>query len=299
MKEIPSKIILTFLILFVTNIAFPQTPNIASDIENKELKILSWNIYMLPSIIKRSKQKIRAQYIAEQLQDTDYDIIVFQEAFHKKARKIISKALADAYPYHTKVLNKKGFIKSNGGVWVFCKYPMTQLKEIKFSDCNNLDCMSRKGAKLIKFEKDGMTYQIIATHLQADYPDENNQDIRTRQYQQIRQKLLIPFYREGIPQLIIGDLNTRKVNHAGYTEMLDIFEATDLSKESTDHTYITDDFATEGTIFQVVYDYILYRPNGLKISSSNYKVCDFQKSWDKQKKDLSDHYAIEGEIRIH
>ena len=37
------------------DIAFPQTQNITSDIENKELKVLSWNIYMLPSIIKRSK----------------------------------------------------------------------------------------------------------------------------------------------------------------------------------------------------------------------------------------------------
>ena len=81
------KQILTILSLLVAISAYNQ------NIQESSLKILSWNIYMLPQIVPRIGRLNRAESIAEQLNNSDFDIIVFQEAFMKSARDIISATL--------------------------------------------------------------------------------------------------------------------------------------------------------------------------------------------------------------
>ena len=54
------------------------------------LRILSWNIYMLPNAsLVSSGQQERAPCIGRVLAAADYDIVVLQEAFHKRARREI------------------------------------------------------------------------------------------------------------------------------------------------------------------------------------------------------------------
>lgn len=61
--------------------------------DNSELKILTWNIYMLPygSVINRNHH--RAKIIADKIKHCVYDIIVFQEAFDHRSRKLIKNDL--------------------------------------------------------------------------------------------------------------------------------------------------------------------------------------------------------------
>jgi len=68
-------------------------------IQQGELKILSWNIYMLPHCSLINGNTRRAKAIAENLSGSEYDIIVFQEAFDYRARKIIRNILNKKYPY--------------------------------------------------------------------------------------------------------------------------------------------------------------------------------------------------------
>lgn len=56
---------------------------------DEELKILTWNIFMRPRFIFKDGQVERAKAIVEQLKDKTYDVIVFQEAIDRKARRII------------------------------------------------------------------------------------------------------------------------------------------------------------------------------------------------------------------
>ena len=58
------------------------------------LKLLTWNVQMLPSIAKAGGKADRAKAIVNQLNDRDYDVLVFQELFHKRSRRIISNGLA-------------------------------------------------------------------------------------------------------------------------------------------------------------------------------------------------------------
>ena len=61
--------------------------------ETKPLRILSWNIYMLPKFVQNTGKRIRAQVIAEELKASEYQVLVFQEAFLSAARRIIRKHL--------------------------------------------------------------------------------------------------------------------------------------------------------------------------------------------------------------
>src|ERR1700722_7760488 len=77
----------------------PQISTFSSN--NNSLKILSWNIFMLPRFIMRTGQLKRAHEIVNVLKDEDADIIVFQEAFDKSAREIIRKGLASYFPFES------------------------------------------------------------------------------------------------------------------------------------------------------------------------------------------------------
>ena len=72
------------LILFQEVNAFtPQQPlTNEDDCENEEkLKVLTWNIYMLPWMVPGNHKRERAYSIVDEIRKSDFDVIVFQEAF--------------------------------------------------------------------------------------------------------------------------------------------------------------------------------------------------------------------------
>ena len=132
------------------------------------LKILSWNIQMLPHLVNRNGKAKRAHAIVDQLRKKDYDVIVFQELFRKRSQRIIAKGLAERYPYCTPVLNKKTFsLKTNGGVILFSKHPILEVHQIRYEKRAGFDRLSRKGALLAEVSVRGKHVQIIGTHLQS------------------------------------------------------------------------------------------------------------------------------------
>ena len=44
----------------------------------------------------------RAQEIADYLKNSEADVLVLQELFHSRARKVLRKALKETYPYQPK-----------------------------------------------------------------------------------------------------------------------------------------------------------------------------------------------------
>ena len=52
------------------------------------LKILSWNVFLRPGILK-DKQLDRVEHIAHYLIEKDPNVIILQEVFHKKSKKIL------------------------------------------------------------------------------------------------------------------------------------------------------------------------------------------------------------------
>lgn len=66
---------------------------------SSEMKVLTWNIYMLPHFNWINANHRRARGLAQELCQSDYTIIVFQEAFDNGARKIIREVLKKNFPF--------------------------------------------------------------------------------------------------------------------------------------------------------------------------------------------------------
>lgn len=289
-----------FLCLFSLNNALAQVTEPPAD--NDKLSILTWNVYMLPRLVFHTGQLERARAIVDQLKDQNYDIVVFQETFDNKSRKIIWNGLKEKFPYQSGDPKHKHFYKVSTGIFIISKLPLEVIDDIYFSVCGGTDCYAVKGAVLVKVTKNNHTVQIIGTHLQsADGKKMTGQQIRKIQYEEIKEKLMIPHSEPGVPQFFVGDLNTSKDDKKSYDQLLATME-------------VEDGDITGGNQFSAVggkndldispndkphlIDYILCRRNGGFVSFTQRCVKIFQERWSKDHNDLSDHYAVLAEIEL-
>jgi endonuclease/exonuclease/phosphatase family metal-dependent hydrolase len=128
------------------------------------------------------------------------------------------------------------------------------------------------------------------------------QQVRDSQYAQIKQELLAPFAKQGIPQLVIGDLNTPKHLDLDYQRMLKTLGMKDTPL-ADERPYTWDKTNSWNTNY-------LEEPN----SQLDYILLDAQRSLTKlsrlfiyrpfiihkdKKVDLADHYGIFGEIELN
>ena len=265
--------------------------------ERKGLKILSWNIYMLPRFARPSGKRRRAHAIVNELKKDNYDIIVFQEAFLAASRRIIRKGLKTEYPHRLGPANKHGIsYKTSSGVWMLSKIPLKQLGEVDFSLCEGADCWARKGALLAEGEWEGIPFQILGTHIEAGGPD----SIHFSQFNEI-EELLMYYNTDGVPQLICGDLNTRQTPGEGmYPVMINTFQCMDGEFEAGKFQFTADGIQNDmnhgGPKNLKIIDYVLYRANGLAYSKIRRCIPEIRNQWHKDHKDLSDHFPVSAEI---
>jgi len=262
---------------------------------------------MLP-IIKHNAKSTRAHAIVEQLNKRNYDVVIFQELFHRNSRKIITEVLIAKYPYNTPVLNKKSIaFKTNGGVMIFSKYPIKEIHELRYSDRTGIDRMSRKGALMAEIDVNGKLVQVVGTHLQAF----GVQSIMYSQYKELASGLLDPYTKAGVPQLICGDFNTLKSlppklpvgisqsfvdRLARYQVLVETLRATDGDLEgkqqyTMDRPY--NDLCVSRKEYRLLLDYAFLRPNGLTSYSIKRRVQIIRQRWSLEHEDLSDHFALE------
>lgn len=288
-----------FYMALLTFPAFPSTPYSNNDESGnkKELKILSWNIYMLPYISLFNNNGERARVIANTLQSSDYQVIVFQEAFSSKCRTILAKSLAKEYPYQYGPVNKNNLpFRTNSGLWVVSKIPLKELGKIQFSQSRGFDMVARKGAVIFQGDFEGARFQLITTHLQAD----NSSEVRSKQCNEIRDQLLNKYYNRKIPQLICGDFNIDMDDRSNYQQMLQSLDAQngELSG-SVKVTYdeINNNLAKIPNGKKRIIDYVLVR-NGDLIHNVERKVQTFFSRVGGRTSNLSDHYAMEFNVNF-
>ncbi|MDP4202071.1 MAG: sphingomyelin phosphodiesterase [Bacteroidota bacterium] len=276
---------------------FAQQPETCPfEANSQQLKILSWNIYMLPYVSWFNHNGHRARAIGKQLQDSDFQIVVFQEAFSIKCRRIIRKMLAEKYPYQYGPANSSLWpFKTSSGLWILSKIPLTELKTIKFHAAKGYDKIARKGAVLFEGSFNGAKFQLMATHLQADNPYR----IRQAQCQEISQ-LLGEFYEVDIPQILCGDFNTEMSDRQNYEQMLQTLDA--QNGELAGQLKVTYDERNNNLAWRPngkgeIIDYILTRNSHL-IDNIQRKVLEFYHSEPRYKTHLSDHYAMEATVHF-
>jgi endonuclease/exonuclease/phosphatase family metal-dependent hydrolase len=264
----------------------------------EKIKILSWNIYMLPHFIASHSGKIeRARAIGETLQSSDYDVIFFQEAFHPRSRKVIINQLIKQFPYHSGPANKKTISPiTNSGLWIFSKHPIVNSTAIRYKTRYGIDAFSRKGALLVTLNVNGSLVQVVGTHLQNCGPDW----LKKMQCVELYERLLKPQQQLRVPQIICGDFNIDRYKHAeSYKMMLSLLDARDTNADSTSFTYdrVSNQLRNEKGNDQDLIDYILVRENGLNLDWST-RVNRFTKRWHRDFDELSDHYSLQSVIRF-
>ncbi|MCS7072833.1 MAG: sphingomyelin phosphodiesterase [Bacteroidia bacterium] len=300
--------------LFCFNLTFNLFSQVQEDCLTPDtFRVLTWNVYMLPRPFIRTGQFTRTKEIIRTLQNSDYDVIVLQEVFIERVKKQIAEGLKECYPYYFGPPGKDWLLKQDGGVIILSKHPIGSMQKIAFKDCYGFaDCMADKGALLAEINKGNRRVQVIGTHLQSmDLPEA--EQVRERQFKQIAQKLLYPFKHLNVPQLVVGDLNTCKVNQPNsYRKMLRILEAEDaheLAKsqrkqrknerlEQTEELFTYNGQKNKLIVksyqkTQEFLDYVLIRTNKALAAIKHSAIKIFQSKWSDRFQDLSDHYAVE------
>ncbi len=280
--------------------AFSQCDNQSK--ENVELKILSWNIYMLPHIALHTGQIERAKEIVETLKNENIDVIVFEEAFDKNARKIIREGLKNYFPFESGNPAKNVFYKTNSGVWVLSKVPITIIKQIYFSNSKGCDKMACKGALLLKGKKDNFCFQLVATHLQSDLKNKDVREIRKSQYLQIKKELLEPFAQSDVPQFVVGDMNTINADTLVFNQMIDILKVEQCVFEGEHHySYdrLKNDIIFKSKDKPQLIDYIFFDKKNRANLQGKMAVKIFRKKWSSINLDLSDHFAVLGTFSLN
>ncbi len=258
-----------------------------------ELKILSWNIYMLPRFALITGKRKRAKHIGNMLPQMDYDIIVFQEAFHPRARRHIYKRMKSDYPYKIGPLNRGRFTPavSNGGIWILSKTPIEKIGSCNFKSCDRDDCFARKGGLLVSLDWKGQEVQILGTHLEAGGPDM----IYYEQYQELN-SLLESHKKEGVPQILCGDFNT-SYKSKKYKQMMATLLAKNGPFEGELQYTIDDQNDIRNSDSNGYIDYIFYKANGTPAKDIKRRVVFFTEPWGKTQKFLSDHNGVEMIVR--
>ena len=258
-----------------------------------ELKILSWNIYMLPSFPMMTGQKARAEAIVEVLKESDYDIIAFQEAFNKKSVEILRNGLTEQYPHQVGPVIPPVKMKASSGLWILSKVPIEEVQTIKFVEATSWDKMSQKGAVMVQTTESPYC-QIVVTHLQSALDIERNR-IRRAQCQHIKDSLITPNKKDQIPQILVGDWNVYAESAFNSNSLLSLLGNPISHHRHIKHTYPTEDYSKSEKRW--TFDYAFVLPNGITDLQLNNQTLSPQHPWKKNRQDLSDHYALEVEVR--
>lgn len=180
----------------------------AFESHGSELRLLTWNVFMLPAPIKFSKQKMRRENILKELAvlQNKYDVMVFQEAFIGLFRKHLTKGLQGTHPFAYS-MGKGGRIRVFGsGLLILSKYPIEIQDKVYYKKCSGADCFAAKGAFLAEVAlPENKHVQIIVTHMQAGQKPEKI-EIRATQVDQLR-AFMEKNKRTNVPQILAGDLN--------------------------------------------------------------------------------------------
>ncbi len=183
-------------------LCFLVLSNLASSQKKDSLKVISWNVFLRPAILKDQQLK-RVDSIAAKLLAIDADVLVLQEVFHKKSRRRLINALSKSYPYHSK-MGRKTFWGVPSGNCIFSKDSIRSQKFVYYKRAIKADKMAKKGVILVEIEHDGSAFQIYGTHLQAGGASEGVK-VRRSQINQIRD--MVRLHNKNKTALFAGDFN--------------------------------------------------------------------------------------------
>lgn len=271
---------------------------------DRGLDVLSWNIYMRPAALFWNGQLKRARHIGDLLKDSRHDVLLLQEAFGRRSRKILRKALQEQYPHE--VLPVREGRLFNSGLWVLSRLPVEDVVWVLFDTCAGVDCRAAKGAVLFTVHKEGNAFHVVNTHLQSG-KSEHHQRVREEQYGTIA-TLLEENADPRTIQVVAGDLNTDQADVEAHASMVRRLKAQNgtlreprrLKDEGMDHCTwgcSTNTLIPKGRRGRTkLIDHALVRrregTGGHQRIRAERRLHIFTSPWSRRHRHLSDHNAI-------
>lgn len=249
------------------------------------IEIVSWNVFLRPAFLK-DNQMGRVDSIAGYLNNTNADILVLQEVFHRKARKRLITELSTNYPHHTKV-GKTSILGVSSGVMIFSQVEIQKEKRVYFKKATKADQLAKKGGVFAEVTVKGKTIDVIGTHLQAGSEEKC---IRIRKEQIALLKTLAEDKHR--PTVFVGDFNMHR-HSAPYKELIKVLECENITPN--DSIQCTANFSDQAlmpaTGSPKWIDFILLRKiNRMKIAASRIEQPMFHSKGKRHR--LSDHNPI-------
>lgn len=269
----------------------------------EDIKLLTWNVFMLPKPINFSKQKERTPLIGKALLNSNYDIILLQEAFIGRFRKDVGRLLKDKYPYQDHLTrSRRLFHFINSGLFILSRHPFEVLGWHYFNDCAHSDCLSSKGVLLVEVTTpSGKKVQIAMSHMQA-WDGKRALEVRRNQIDEIK-TLLDTYARPNVPQLLAGDLNIDGKTVTEYPLALSTLQMTSTSLEgplNATNGFKVECYKTPGEASDGQWlDHFWLRTQGTESEVLYKKVRPFTAIMKGNKEcSLSDHYGVEAILKL-
>ncbi len=267
--------------------------------------VLSYNTYMRPTSLFVNGQSARQKLMMPQLRGQGYDAILFSEMFDDDIRNRTIADLASEFPYKTKVVGRDAGVNQDGGVIIMSRWPITAWAEKTFGSVSSgSDSMADKGIMYACINKQGRKYHLFGTHTQAD---KGSADVSTRKKQLQMLKAFVDSRNIPATEPVIlgGDLNVDMTGSpAEYNSMLSILNAAhpmQLGNLKATWDPTINKCADAGK--PEFLDYLLFSKAHLKplLSTNEVRLLRSWDGWkslptDKERWDLSDHFAVFGQF---
>lgn len=269
----------------------------------QELKVMTWNTFLLPPPWNMTKQAERTELMTDILPELGHDVMFFQETFFDKKRNDLIKALKKTHP-HVAIPRKGKKLKQvqDSGLFVASKHPMEVLDQVIFKNCAKSDCLSSKSAIMVEITMpNGKKAQMINTHLQA-WDEPKTLKIRKQQLEQIKE-MMARHAKPGVPQILIGDLNIdANIDSDEYKEALTQMDMTNeplVGELKGSNGFPTAGcFKKPGDNKEQWLDHLWLKKNGSEATVSNRRVFALKGEFNNCECPLSDHYPVEATIKL-
>lgn len=269
---------------------------------SQEIKVMTWNTYLIPPPWNNTKQADRTEVMAEKLPSMEHDVMFFQEAFYDKKRNDLIKATKVSHPYSA--IPKKGKkIKQiqDSGLFVVSKHPMEIVDQVIFKDCDNADCLSSKTALMVEVTlPGGKKVQMINTHMQASEQPKSIA-IRKKQFEEIK-AMMAKHQKPGVAQILLGDLNVNGNDGNEYGESLKLMEMDstplDGDVKGTNGFDTGECFKKTGDGKEEWLDHIWVKNNKSDVKVKSKRVLKMMGNLNDCDCPLSDHHAVEAVIKF-
>lgn len=236
----------------------------ASAAEKLTLRVLSYNVNDLPWPL-RKKAKSQMKFIGRDLarrraEGTAPDIVLLQEAFTNRSKKLVKKA---GYPYVKKGPGRRKsggdlsaatgqqkieFVAGNrgsknkayvgSGLYVLSRYPIVDTKYQMFGQkCSGNDCLANKAVLLARIKLPGIAkpLDIVTSHMDANKKKEASKKKRFKAHK--RQTKIVKAFLDKFngrrSAIFAGDLNVKNARrYNNFIETIPVVNAGEYCLET-------------------------------------------------------------------